>query len=187
MTDVSECHTNPEQTFDNFVCTEENAAAYGFATVVSLSYHPSRSPLLLCGPKQSGKTHLLNAIVNQWRRFEPKGKLQFVGASTFLSAESLDKRLMIADLLLVDDLEAIAGSEIAQDLLRITCETLRIRGKQSLLAIETGTAELSGISMKLVDFFNSGVSVMLGTPQSSQTANTDTTNSSPIESSIKVP
>lgn len=168
---LPDLHVNTDQTFGNFICTEENAAAFGFATVVSLSYQAGRSPFLLCGPKNSGKTHLLNAIANQWWRFEPNGKLQFVDASAFLAPDSLAKNLVLVDLLLVDGLEAIAGNPVAQDLLRITCETLRIRNKQVVVAIETNTDELHGINAKLVQLFNKGVSAMCGSgayPQSNQ-------------------
>ena len=159
---LPDLYVKTDQTFGNFICTEENAAAFGFSTAVSLSYQAGRSPLLLCGPRQSGKTHLLNAIANQWRRFEPNGKMQFEDASAFLAPDSLAKNLVLVDLLLVDGLEAIAGNPVAQDLLRITCETLRIRNKQVVVAIETDTDELHGINAKLVQLFNKGVSVMCG-------------------------
>lgn len=162
MFPLSACGVNTEQTFDNFICTEANAAAYGFATAVSLSFESKRSPLLICGPINSGKTHLMNAIANQWRRFEPVGKLKLMAASAFLAPQQLDRSLVTLDMLLVDGVESISSNKAAQDLLLITCETLRVRGKQTILAIDTETNELQAINAKLVGFFNTGICVMLG-------------------------
>ena len=92
---------NPIYTFQNFNCTDDNAAAFGFATVVSLSYKAERSPLLFIGVRGSGKTHLMHAIANQWLHFEPSGKLRFLAASAFLEPEQVDKELALVDLLFV--------------------------------------------------------------------------------------
>lgn len=162
MFPLSACGVNTEQIFDNFICTEANAAAYGFATAVSLSFESKKSPLLICGPINSGKTHLMNAIANQWRRFEPVGKLKLMAASAFLAPQQLDRSLVTLDMLLVDGVESLAGDERAQDLLHVTCETLRLLGKQTILAIESETNELHGINAKLVRFLNTGICVMLG-------------------------
>jgi chromosomal replication initiation ATPase DnaA len=153
------CGLNTEQTFEQFNCTPDNAAAFAYATLASLSQGPERNPLLIMGPSGSGKSHLLNAIGLGRLRYEPGTQILRIPASAFLSPQTLDRRLVTMDLLLIDDLQDLAGHNVAQDLLHIAGETLRIRGRQIVLSSHSAANELPNMNRRMLDYLAKGAAV----------------------------
>lgn len=156
---VTKCGLNLAETFEQFVCGSGNEAAYGFAVLASQSADAERNPLLIIGPANSGKSHLLNAIGLQCLSYASQAKVQCIAASAFLYPDRLDQKLVTLDMLLIDNLQAVIGHRVAQDRIRITGETLAIRGRQVVLSLCAETNELPELEESLLNYIKAGVAV----------------------------
>lgn len=154
------CGLNLAQTFEQFICMAGNSEAYAYATLASLSANPARNPLIILGPRNGGKSHLLNAIGLGFLRHSPSAKILKIEASAFLEPQSLDKALVVLDLLLIDNLHEIAGSSIALDLVRTIGETLKIRQRQVVLSFQSDSGELPGMNSRFVEYLSKGMAVL---------------------------
>ena len=123
----SERFTSAEFTFETFVVGPSNKLAY--AASVSVAEHPAQNynPLLIYGDSGLGKTHLIYAIANVIRRNDPRSKIAYVKGDD-LTNELVDairegktaemrEKYRQADLLLVDDVQFIAGKKQTQNCL----------------------------------------------------------------------
>lgn len=158
------CGLNPRMTLDVFKCHEGNAAAYGFATLVAISCRRERNPLLICGPADSGKTHLLNAIGNRWLDFNAGANVLCRSATEVRRSQTIDLMRAPLELLLIDDLHQHAGEQAAQQVINKLAQSLRNRAVQIVFTIRTKTNELPGIDKALAAFFNTGIAVMCQPP-----------------------
>ena len=153
------CGLNLTQTFEQFICMAGNSEAYAYATLASLSANPARNPLLIIGPENCGKSHLLNAIGLGLLQHSTFARVLKIEAIEFLDPQCLDQSLVVQDLLLIDNLQEIAGNEVVLDLVRTISETLKIRGRQVVFGYRGYANELIGLNEKMLDHLAQGVSV----------------------------
>ena len=165
---VIACGIDPELNFDRFKSDSNNVLAYTYALLASLSFgRVERNPLLISGPKGSGKTHLLHAIGNSWLHFRPEGQVAIITAKEFsiaLGDNTCLDRLYGMELVLLEDIHVLKPLPVAQRALLQLGEHLKSRSVQIAITITESESEHSlGFIEPLADLLNSGTQVMLST------------------------
>lgn len=165
---------NPNHTFSNFVVGFSNNIAYLAATQVSANLGSLYNPLFIFGSTGVGKTHLMQAVANEVLTKTVNAKVLYVSAEKFTNdfIESLNNKSQQAfrakyrniDILLVDDIQFLAGKESTQDEFFFTFNELYLSGKQLVCASDRHPKELSRLKQRLVSRFLGGMTVDLGLP-----------------------
>lgn len=162
------------QTFGNFVVGFSNNLAYLVATQVAKEPGRVYNPLLIYGPTGVGKTHLLQAIGNEILQKSEGAKVTYVTAERFTNefVESLRNKTQQAfrdryrkvDLLLVDDVQFLAGKDGTQDEFFFTINELFMAGKQVVCACDRHPRELGKVKERLVSRFLGGMAADISLP-----------------------
>jgi len=158
---------NPKYTFDQFVICDGNRLAHGAALAVAELPAQAYSPLFIHGPPGLGKTHLLHAIGNYVRRYAPDLTVrnatvevfttEFVGALRGGGTAAFKERFRGADVLLVDDIQFLAGREKTKEEFFHTLNHLHEVGAQIVLTSDRDPADLADIERRLRERFASGL------------------------------
>ena len=170
----SERFTSAEFTFETFVVGPSNKLAY--AASVSVAEHPAQNynPLLIYGDSGLGKTHLIYAIANVIRRNDPRSKIAYVKGDD-LTNELVDairegktaemrEKYRQADLLLVDDVQFIAGRKQTQEEFFHTFNTLYESKRQIVLTSDRSPKEMQLLDDRLQTRFEWGLLVDVQPP-----------------------
>ena len=170
----SERFTSAEFTFETFVVGPSNKLAY--AASVSVAEHPAQNynPLLIYGDSGLGKTHLIYAIANVIRRNDPRSKIAYVKGDD-LTNELVDairegktaemrEKYRQADLLLVDDIQFIAGKESTQEEFFHTFNSLHDAHKQIVIASDRPAKEIKSLEERLRTRFEWGLTADVQPP-----------------------
>ena len=170
----SERFTSAEFTFETFVVGPSNKLAY--AASVSVAEHPAQNynPLLIYGDSGLGKTHLIYAIANVIRRNDPRSKIAYVKGDD-LTNELVDairegktaemrEKYRQADLLLVDDVQFIAGKEQTQEEFFHTFNSLHDAHKQIVIASDRPAKEIKSLEERLRTRFEWGLTADVQPP-----------------------
>ena len=163
-----------EFTFENFVVGKSNQFAH--AASLSVATHPAgqANPLFLYGNSGLGKTHLLYAITERLKKNFPSYKVVYVKGEEFtnqmidaisrnLNAEFREK-YRSADVLLIDDIQFIAGREATQEEFFHTFNKLYENGKQIVLASDLPPRDIKRLEDRLRTRFECGVTVDINPP-----------------------
>ena len=155
----SERFTSDEFTFDTFVVGPSNKLAHAASKAVA--DHPAQNynPLLIYGDSGLGKTHLIYAIANVIRRNNHNARIAYVKGDD-LTNELVDairegktaemrEKYRQADLLLVDDVQFIAGKKQTQEEFFHTCNTLYVSGRQIDLTSYHPPSEMTQLEDRL--------------------------------------
>ncbi|MBQ3231050.1 MAG: chromosomal replication initiator protein DnaA [Clostridia bacterium] len=158
---------NPEYTFENFVVGKSNQLAQSASLAVAKHPAELNNPLFLYGPSGLGKTHLLFAIVNEIRKNHPDYNILYVTGEEFTNEliESLSmKKPMVfrekyrnLDVLLVDDIQFIAGKLSVQEEFFHTFDTLFKMNKQIILASDCAPKDIDNLEDRLKSRFVMGL------------------------------
>ena len=163
----SDRFTSAEFTFETFVVGPSNKLAY--AASVSVAEHPAKNynPLLIYGDSGLGKTHLLYAIANVIRRNDPRAKIVYIKGDDFINefieliragrGSEFRAKYREADLLLVDDVQFVAGKEQVQNEFFHTFNTLYESGKQIVLTSDRPPSEMTLLDDRLRTRFEWGL------------------------------
>lgn len=160
---------NFDYTFDNFIVGDSNKFAH--AACYAVSQNPAKeynyNPLFIYGPSGLGKTHLLYAITNEIRKREPDVKIIYVKGDEFtnqmiecLSRQTMNKfhdKYRNCDVLLIDDIQFIAGKVSTQEELFHTFNTLYEEHKQIILASDRPPHEINPLNERLKSRFEWGL------------------------------
>ena len=161
-------------TFDNFVVGSSNA--FACAAAKSIAQKPSMefNPFFVYGPSGIGKTHLLYAIANKILETYPEKVIIFLKGEDFTNAyrESLDAGTMSlfrqkyrnADVLIIDDIQFIAGKKQTQEEFFHTFEALHEKKKQIILSSDRSPYEMSVLEDRLKTRFLNGLIQDIQTP-----------------------
>lgn len=165
---------NHGHVFENFVVGFSNNLAYLAATQVAVSLGSLYNPLLFFGPTGVGKTHLLQAIGNEVLAKTLNAKVLYVSAERFTNdyIESLRNKTQQAfrakyrgvDLLLVDDVQFLAGKESTQDEFFYTFNELYLSGRQMVFAADRHPREIARLKERLVSRFAGGMAAAISYP-----------------------
>ena len=158
---------NPKYTFDSFVIGGSNSMAYAAAKAVAKDPAGAYNPLFLYGGVGLGKTHLMHAIGNEVKRNKPKARIIYVTSETFTNEmiQSIqdNKRVNFrrkyrnADVLMVDDIQFIAGKVGAQEEFFNTFNALHSSGKQIVISSDRPPMELTTLEERLRSRFEGGL------------------------------
>lgn len=150
---------NPNFTFDNFIVGKSNKLAQMSAKAVAEHPFNLNNPLYLYGPPGLGKTHLLFAIVNELRKNHPEYKILYVSSEEFTNElmEGLAQHKPVAfrdkyrslDVLLVDDIQFMAGKLSTMEEFFHTFETLYHDNKQLIIASDKPPQEIQNLDERL--------------------------------------
>ncbi len=158
---------NPEYTFKNFVVGKSNQLAQ--AVSLAVANHPAElnNPLFLYGNSGLGKTHLLFAIINHIRENHPDYKILYVTGEEFTNEliESLAQKKPMTfrekyrnlDVLLIDDIQFIAGKMSVQEEFFHTFDTLFKLNKQIILASDRAPSLINNLEERLHSRFMMGM------------------------------
>lgn len=168
---------NKRFTFDNFIIGNNNrfaqATAYSVYENLGLT-----NPLFIYGGVGLGKTHLMEAIGNAVIDEDPSKKVLYCTGEVFVNElikvmlnpknnemnEQFKRKFRDLDLLLIDDVQIIAGKDKCQEEFFHTFNALCDSGKQIVLTSERPPKEINGLTDRLKTRFSMGVSVDIQTP-----------------------
>ncbi len=158
-------------TFDTFVVGKPNELAHAAAKRVGEGGTVTFNPLFLYGGVGLGKTHLMHAIAWELQRRSPEKKIVYLSAEQFMYrfVQALRDKDMMAfkqlfrsvDVLMVDDLQFIAGKDATQEEFFHTFNALVDQNKQIIVSADRAPTELPGIEDRIVSRMQSGLVVDL--------------------------
>ena len=150
----------PRYSFDSFVVGKSNELAYGAAKTLADGGPVSFNPLFLHGQTGLGKTHLMHAIGNELRAREPNAKVAYLSAEKFMveflaalrakDTISFKQRLRSVDLLMIDDVQFIAGKESTQEEFFHTMNEIISAGKRLVITADRSPQNLEGIQERIL-------------------------------------
>ena len=165
---------NPQFTFDNFIVGNSNRFANAAAVAVAEKPADSYNPLFIYGPSGVGKTHLLYAIANVIRRNDQNAKIVYIKGDDFTNelveairtGKNVEFRSKYrdADLLLMDDVQFIAGRKQTQEEFFHTFNTLYESKRQIVLTSDRSPKEMQLLDDRLQTRFEWGLLVDVQPP-----------------------
>ena len=158
---------NPRNTFENFVVGSNNQMAHAAALAVAQAPAQAYNPLFLYGDTGLGKTHLMHATGHAILRHNPEARVAYLSTEKFtnefiqaLQENGLTKfrqRYRHADVLLIDDVQFLAGKERIQEEFFHTFNDLFESGKQIILSSDRRASEIQKLEARLVSRFEWGL------------------------------
>ena len=165
---------NPNYTFETFVVGNNNHFAHGAALAVAQSPGKAYNPLFLYGGVGLGKTHLLHAIGQYVSDHKKNPRVAYLSSEKFTN-EFIDaiqnnslarfrKKYRQTDVLLIDDIQFLAGKERIQEEFFHTFNALHESHKQIVLSCDRPPSEIQGLEQRLVSRFEWGLATDLQPP-----------------------
>ena len=168
---------NPNYTFDSLVRGNSNQLAYAIGMhVTQKPGHKNHNPLFIYGGVGLGKTHLMQAIGNERYKQNPKAKIRYLHANDYIQDvvkasmrqgfDELKKYYNSLDLLLMDDIQFIAGDKTkTQEEFFYTFNTLLDKDKQVIMTCDTYPKNINNLNERLISRFASGLTVEIQPPE----------------------
>jgi len=155
-------------TFDQFVVGKPNEFAYAAARrVAEASKRPPFNPLFLYGGVGLGKTHLMHAIAWHIRQSEPNRTVMYLSAENFMyrfiralreqTTVDFKEQFRSVDVLMIDDVQFIAGKDATQEEFFHTFNSLVDEGRQIVISADKSPSDLTGMEERLVSRLNCGL------------------------------
>ena len=165
---------NPKNTFDTFVVGNNNNFAYAAALAVAQAPGKSYNPLFLYGGVGLGKTHLLHAIGHHVTTHRKGARVAYVSSERFTN-EYIDgiqnnqlarfrKKYRQTEVLLIDDIQFLAGKERIQEEFFHTFNALHEGHRQIVLTCDRPASEIQNLEQRLVSRFEWGLVTDLQPP-----------------------
>lgn len=161
-------------TFQNFAVSGTNQLAFVSATTVAEKIGTAYNPLFIYGPVGVGKTHLMQAVANELYGKDPNKKILYITSEEFTNevvegirtnnTASMKRKFRNLDLLMIDDIQFIAGKERVQEELFHTFNILVDNSSQIILTSDRPPAELRKVEKRLVSRFSGGLTVDIDSP-----------------------
>lgn len=169
-----ETNLNPRYLFDNFIVGSFNEMAHAAAVAVAKTPGTAYNPLFIYGGVGLGKTHLLQAIGNETDKNFSKQNIKYIPAEKFTSEivsairnhqiESLKTKLQKIDILILDDVQFLAGKEKTQEEFFHLFNTLYEKNKQIILSSDRPPKAINSLAERLRSRFEGGMIADIGTP-----------------------
>ena len=165
--DDNDPHLNPKYTFESFVVGNSNRFAHAAALAVAESPGDAYNPLFIYGGVGLGKTHLMQAIGHFIHQTDPQKKILYMTSENFtnelISAIQLKKtyefrdKIRKVDVLMVDDIQFIAGRESTQQEFFNTFNELHNDNKQIILTSDKPPKDIQRLEERLCSRFEWGL------------------------------
>ena len=165
---------NPQFTFDSFVVGANSQFAHAASEAVAKRKGPGYNPLFIHGGPGLGKTHLMQAIGHEYLRKQPGSKVVYLTCEKFTNEfidavrkgdlEKFRKRYRSADVMLLDDVQFLAGKDRSQEEFFHTFNTLLDGRCQVVLTSDRPASEIKSLEPRLISRFECGLTVELQPP-----------------------
>ena len=162
---------DPRFTFDRFVVGKPNELAHAAARRVAEGGMVTFNPLFLYGGVGLGKTHLMHAIAHELQTQSPNLKVVYLSAEQFMYRfiQALREKQMMdfkqifrsVDILMVDDVQFIAGKDSTQEEFFHTFNALVDQNKQIIISADRAPGEIKGLEERIKSRLQSGLVVDL--------------------------
>jgi len=163
-----------DYTFENMAVSSSNQLAFVSATTVAKNPGTTYNPLFIYGPVGVGKTHLMHAIANEVYLNNPQSKIAYITSEEFTNdvvdairtnnTASMKRRFRELNLLIIDDIQFVAGKEKVQEELFHTFNTLVDQGAQIVLSSDRPPSEIKQVEKRLLSRFAGGLTVDVESP-----------------------
>lgn len=163
----AETNLNPRYTFDNFIIGSFNELAQAASRAVTKHLGNLYNPLFIYGPVGLGKTHLLQAIGNEIASKYPAKKIKYLSSEKYTGelVDAISKRGMETfkrkyhkiDVLIIDDIQFIAGKEKTQEEFFNTFNALYQKNKQIIISSDRPPKAIATLEERLCSRFEGGM------------------------------
>lgn len=165
---------NPRNTFETFVVGANNQFAHSAAVAIGKAPAKTYNPFFIYGGSGLGKTHLLQAIGHYVLANQKAAKVVYLSSEQFTN-EFIDaiqhnslvkfrRKYRSADVLMIDDIQFLAGKERSQEEFFHTFNTLHDGHKQIVLSSDRPASEIEKLEHRLVSRFEWGMTAELQPP-----------------------
>src|SRR3989344_5496342 len=169
-----ETNLNPRYTFENFVVGSFNELAYSASLAISENVGTVYNPLFIYGGVGLGKTHLIQAIGNKIHEGSKKKKVRYISSEKFVSSivsgirnhniDIFKASLSSIDVLIIDDIQFLAGKDKTQEEFFHTFNSLYEKNKQIILSSDKPPNAIAELEERLKSRFEGGMIVDVSLP-----------------------
>ncbi len=169
-----ETNLNPRYTFENFVVGSFNELAYAASLAVSENIGNTYNPLFIYGGTGLGKTHLIQAIGNKVNDSPKKKRVKYISSEKFVSSiisgirnhniETFKTSLSLIDVLIIDDIQFLAGKDKTQEEFFHTFNSLYEKNKQIVLSSDRPPNAIPELEERLRSRFEGGMITDISLP-----------------------
>ena len=163
---------NPRYTFSNFIVGSSNDLAYTASQAVAENPGVKYNPLYLYGGVGLGKTHLMQAIGNHISSRQASAKIVYINTETFVKEftdairykKQVSDKYRTVDVLIVDDMQFIAGKEKTQEEFFHTFNALHQANKQIIISSDRPPRSIPTLTDRLRSRFEWGMAIDIQMP-----------------------
>jgi chromosomal replication initiator protein len=165
---------NPQFTFGHFVVGASNMFAHTASLTVAQAPGKAYNPLMIYGGPSLGKTHLMHAIGHHIAHGHAAARICYISAEAFLNEYiehmhqqkwgNFREKYRSMDVLLMDDIQFLAGKDRIQEEFFHTFNTLHNAHRQIVITCDRPPAEVPGLEQRLVSRFEWGVITQMEPP-----------------------
>lgn len=164
---------NPKYTFSNFIVGSSNDLAHAACQAVAQNPGTKYNPLFLYGGVGLGKTHLMQAVGNEIMTNNPSAKVLYINTETFVKEyvemirfkkKSISDKYRSVDVLIVDDMQFIAGKEKVQEEFFHTFNALHQANKQIIISSDKPPKSIPTLTERLRSRFEWGMAIDIQMP-----------------------
>ncbi len=172
-TPASSSRLNPRYSLDSFVVGSSNDLAYTVAQAIVEKPGTRYNPMFIYGGVGLGKTHLIQAIGNEIVKKNPKSKVLYINTETFVSEfihylrtkrGNFSDRYRSVDVLIIDDIQFIAGKETTEEEFFHTFNTLHQANKQIIISSDKSPKKISSLTDRLRSRLEWGMAIDIQMP-----------------------
>lgn len=164
---------NPKYTFDSFVVGSSNDLAYTACQAVAGTPGTKYNPLFLYGGVGLGKTHLMQAVGNEIKTHKPSARILYINTETFtkefiemirFKKAGFSDKYRNVDVLIIDDMQFIAGKEKVQEEFFHTFNALHQANKQIIISSDKPPKSIPTLTERLRSRFEWGMAIDIQMP-----------------------